>query len=118
MRVTVDLADGPGEVDLDTLAPVSQAVSQALDEADPIKGQYTLEVTSPGAERPLATARQFRRATGRRAEVTAGEQTVTGTVLGADDDHVTLEVDRDERRVALADVTRARMVLPDITPRP
>ena len=45
VRVLVDLVDGPGDLDLDSLGPVTAAVSQALDEADPVKGQYTLEVS-------------------------------------------------------------------------
>ena len=47
VRVLVDLVDGPGDLDLDSLGPVTAAVSQALDEADPVKGQYTLEVSTP-----------------------------------------------------------------------
>ena len=46
VRVIVDLPDGPGDLDLDAVAEVTQTVSDALDEADPVKGQYTLEVTS------------------------------------------------------------------------
>ena len=55
VRVFVDLVDGPGDLDLDALGPVTAAISQALDEADPVKGQYTLEVSTPGAERELST---------------------------------------------------------------
>lgn len=124
VRVTVDLPDGPGEVDLDTLGPVSHAISTALDEADPIKGQYTLEVSSPGTQRQLSTPRHFRRATGHDVQVTTGEHvehaahTVTGTVLSADEDRVVLEVDGQEHSIMFADITEARMVLPDVTPRP
>lgn len=58
VRVTVDtpLVEGAGEqarVDSDTLAAVSRAVSAALDRADPIDGEYLLEVLHPGAEREL-----------------------------------------------------------------
>ena len=70
VRVLVDLPDGPGELGLDALTEVSRAVSAALDEADPIKGQYTLEVSTPGAERELSTPRHFRRAVGHDVELT------------------------------------------------
>lgn len=111
VRVVVDLPDGTGDIDLDTIAEATQAVSDALDEADPVKGQYTLEVTSPGAERELRTPRHFRRAVGHDAEVTTGEGTVTGTVIAADDASVTLEVDGSETAIPLADITAARMVV-------
>ena len=62
--VLVDLSDGPSDLDLDALGPVTAAVSAALDQADPVRGRYTLEVSTPGAERPLTTPRHFRRAVG------------------------------------------------------
>lgn len=70
VRVLVDLPDGPGELGLDALTEVSRAVSAALDEADPVKGRYTLEVSTPGAERELSTPRHFRRAVGHDVELT------------------------------------------------
>ena len=59
-----------GELGLDVLTEVSRAVSAALDEADPVKGRYTLEVSTPGAERELSTPRHFRRAVGHDVELT------------------------------------------------
>ena len=111
VRVIVDLPDGPGDLDLDRLTEVTRAVSDAVDEADPVKGQYTLEVSSPGAERELSTARHFRRAVGHDVRITTGEGTVTGTVTGADDDQVAVEVDGESRSIALAEVTAARMLV-------
>lgn len=111
VRAVVDLSDGPGDLDLDTLGEITQAVSDALDEADPVKGQYTLEVSTPGAERPLATPREFRRAVGHDAEVTTADGTVTGTVEDAGEDSFTLVVDGEPRTVAVADVESARMVV-------
>lgn len=111
VRAVVDLADGPGDLDLDTLGEITQVVSDALDEADPVKGQYTLEVSTPGAERPLATPREFRRAVGHDAEVTTAAGTVTGTVEDAGEDSFTLVVDGEPRTVAVDDVESARMVV-------
>ena len=66
VRVVVDLTDGdPGTLDLDRVGEVTRAVSDALDAADVVAGAYTLEVGSPGAERPLTAARHWRRAQGR-----------------------------------------------------
>ncbi|MDY3678065.1 MAG: ribosome maturation factor RimP [Actinomyces urogenitalis] len=111
VRVIVDLPDGPGDLDLDTVAEVTQAVSDALDEADPVKGQYTLEVTSPGAERELTTPRTFRRATGHQARLVTAGQTLTGTVRSADEEAVTVEVDGSEQTIAYTDLLEARMVV-------
>ncbi|VEG26894.1 ribosome maturation factor RimP [Actinomyces howellii] len=110
VRVVVDLLDGPGDLDLDSLTEVTRAVSRALDEADPVPGQFTLEVSTPGAERELSTARHFRRAVGHRARVTTPQGEVTGLVRGADSTHLTLEVDGEPLTIAVADVTAARMV--------
>jgi ribosome maturation factor rimP len=132
VRVLVDLPDGPGELGLDALTEVSRAVSAALDEADPVKGRYTLEVSTPGAERELSTPRHFRRAVGHDVELTvedtestestesteteddgaeAGLTRLTGTVAAADDDSVTLRIDDHERVVSLDDIRQARMVV-------
>ena len=121
VRVFVDLADGPGDLDLDALGPVTAAVSQALDEADPVKGQYTLEVSTPGAERELSTLRHFRRAVGHSVRLRADGDELTGVVTAADADSdsskgsdggtVSIEVDGTARRVALKDGLDARMVV-------
>lgn len=120
VRVLVDLPDGPGDLDLDSLTGITRAVSAALDEADPIRGRYTLEVSTPGAERELSTPRHFRRAVGHTVELEAdpapgtdspaGGVSVTGRVTAADEDSVTLDVDGRERTLPLADVRRAHMV--------
>jgi ribosome maturation factor RimP len=94
VRVTVD-ADGG--IDLDAVADVSRVVATALDsdaQADEVlAGPYVLEVSSPGVDRPLVEPRHWRRASGRMVSVPVGEHTVTGRVLTAGDDGVTLELD-------------------------
>jgi len=63
VRVVVDLDDDAiGSLDSDTLGSVSRAVSAALDAADPVRGAYVLEVSTPGTDRPLTELRHFRRA--------------------------------------------------------
>ena len=66
LRVVVDADDGIGT---ERLMEVTRAVSQALDDADPLPGQYTLEVSSPGLERPLRRPDQFARAVGEEVSV-------------------------------------------------
>lgn len=66
VRVTLDAAeDAPDDLDLDAVAAVSSGVSEALDDADVVPGQYTLEVSSRGVERPLTERRHFTRNRGR-----------------------------------------------------
>jgi ribosome maturation factor RimP len=120
LRVVVDRAGG---LDLDALADATRAVSRALDEADPIAGRYTLEVTSPGLERPLRTPQHFARAVGEsvKVKVTAaaagesGERRLAGVLAAADDDGITVRDEAGpegpaEHRLAYADIERARTV--------
>jgi ribosome maturation factor RimP len=86
VRVVVDRDGG---VDLDAVAQVSRAVSEALDAADSLGASpYVLEVTSPGVDRPLSLPRHWRRNVGRL--VRTGD--LTGRIIDADDNGVTLEV--------------------------
>ena len=85
------VADRDGGIDLATLGRVNRAVSAALDEADPIPGRYTLEVSSPGLERPLRRPEHFMRALGSEVKVKMtpehdGERRLAGTLVAADDD--------------------------------
>ena len=105
-------SDGDVGVGLDSVAEVSRAVSAALDAHDPdgtaLGGPYTLEVTSPGVDRPLTAPRHWRRARLRQVEVTpkVGEL-ITGRVGDAGEDTVALLVKGKLREVRYADVQRA-----------
>jgi ribosome maturation factor RimP len=92
------IVDREGGVDLEALAAVTRAVSRALDEADPIVHRYTLEVTSPGVERPLRTPEQFRRAVGEVVSVKThpdvdGDRRVQGVLETADERGITVRPD-------------------------
>lgn len=80
VRVVVDLTDDDeGTLDLDRVGDVTRAVSDALDATDVLPGAYTLEVGSPGAERPLTAARHWRRALGRSVVVRCADgRTLSG----------------------------------------
>ena len=101
LRVVVDSDHG---VSLDDAADVSRDVSAALDATD-VMGDvpYTLEVSSPGVDRPLTDPRHWRRAVGRLVQVTAADAgPISGRVLAADADGVTLDVAGDHRRFGYA----------------
>jgi ribosome maturation factor RimP len=89
LRLTVDADDG---VDLDSVARVSRAVSDALDEAGAaaFAGPYSLEVSSPGVDRPLTDERHWRRATGRLVTVNVDGRPVTARVTDVEPSGVTL----------------------------
>jgi len=114
VRVTVDREGG---VDLDTIARVTRAVSRAFDQHDPIAGRYTLEVSSPGLERPLRTPAHFARAVGatvrvkRRAGV-EGERRLDGVLVAADELGIVLALTDNggEQHIGYGDIERARTV--------
>jgi ribosome maturation factor RimP len=103
LRVVVDSDHG---VSLDDAAIVSREVSATLDATDVLGDvPYTLEVSSPGVDRPLTERRHWRRAAGRLVRVKAGaEGTVEGRVLAADDDGVTMNVSGATHRFAYDDL--------------
>lgn len=71
VRVVVDVAeDDPHELDLDRVSDATRAVCDALDADDVVRGQYTLEVSSPGVARPLTLRRHYVRAVGRTVSLT------------------------------------------------
>src|SRR6266702_5189574 len=101
LRVVVDSDQG---VSLDDAAAISRQLSAALD-SEPVMGDfpYTLEVSSPGVDRPLTDPRHWRRAVGRLVQVTAADAgPISGRVLAADADGVTLDVAGDRRRFGYA----------------
>lgn len=108
LRVAVDKDGG---VTMDDVADGTREVSRVLDETDAMGNQpYTLEVGSPGIDRPLTLPRHWRRNAERLVKVTmADDSTVTGRVAGTDDDTATLLVDGNELTVPLAEVARARV---------
>jgi ribosome maturation factor RimP len=97
VRVVVD---GDAGVTLDTVADVSRLISDRLDTADQdfTAEPYTLEVSSPGVDRPLTQARHWRRAVGRLVKTAAG----TGRVISATDQAVTLDFDGATRELPFA----------------
>jgi ribosome maturation factor RimP len=95
-RITV-IADGDTALDLDTIAELSRSASSVLDAVESVEGRYVLEVSSPGVDRPLTTAKHFRRARGRKIELALTDGTqVTGRVGEMREDTLSLVV-RDDR---------------------
>ena len=116
LRITLDTPAGAAAgVTLDVLALASRLMSKELDQHDPIPSRYTLEVTSPGVERALRVPAHFQREVGkaiaiRLANVEAEQRRVQGVIVAADDDAVTIHVADGDRRIAYADIDRAKTV--------
>lgn len=113
LRVLVDRPGG--SVDLEVLGDLARRMSALLDATDPVPGRYTLEVSSPGLERPLRTRRHFEAAAGARVKVktapgTGTERRLEGDLGGVDDEGFTLATEAGTRRVRFDDVERARTV--------
>jgi ribosome maturation factor RimP len=113
LRVYIDRENG---VNLDDCQRVSHQVSGILDVEDPVAGRYTLEVSSPGLDRPLFEAKHFIRFAGSEAriqlrELLEGRRKLLGRLRGMDGDLVVL-VDGEGRewRVPLERIEKARLV--------
>ena len=109
LRVVVEAPIGADGIDSDTLADVSRAVSKALDAADPIDGEYLLEVSTPGAERELTKVGHWKRQVGRLVRVTlrAGGY-VSGRVIDAGETSATIDVDGEATTIDYSDMRKAR----------
>jgi ribosome maturation factor RimP len=115
VRVIIDSDTG---VDLDGIAAVSRKVSAALDAAEQaggtlVSGEYVLEVSSPGVDRPLTQPRHWRRNRGRLVTVAVTGQgatrRVTGRIVDAGEQGVALEVDGAVREMAFEDLGAGRV---------
>lgn len=111
LRVAVDR---PGGVTADELARCSEQLSRELDRSDVVPGEarYVLEVTSPGAERKLQGAEQFRVCVGRVAKVTLSDgRTIEGPISNVTDDAVELDGEDGPVRALFSDVAKAQLIV-------
>jgi ribosome maturation factor RimP len=107
--------EGPDGVSVENCAAVSHQVSGVLDVEDPIAGEYTLEVSSPGWDRPLFTLDQYKRLAGteiavRLASPLNGRRKYKGVILQVTEDAVELQVDGEIVRIAFAAIDKANVV--------
>ena len=116
LQIMIDRADGKA-VDVEDCATLSRALSAVLDVEDPISGAYTLEVSSPGIDRPLTRPKDFVRWAGHLARLETeapidGRRRFKGTLLGIDGDTVKLRLeDGVETGVPLSALARAKLEL-------
>jgi len=116
VRVYIDAADRA--VTVDDCEAVSREVSATLDVHDPVPGRYTLEVSSPGLDRPLYTPGQFSRFVGSQAKLETnlavdGRRRFQGTILKAGDAGIVIDQDGNAVTIGIDNIGKARLV-PDL----
>jgi len=112
LRLTIDKSDG---IDLDDCEKVSHAVSALLDVEDPVPGEYSLEVSSPGLDRKLTKVEHFQRFEGETLKITMrfpidGRRRFRGTLVSSDDENIVVEVDGESYSLPLGTIDTARLV--------
>lgn len=116
LRVFIDSEKG---VDIDDCAVVSRQLGGVLDVEDPIAGNYQLEVSSPGLDRPLFTLLQFSRFVGQKVSVKLnfpllGRRNFKGILSGIDENKVIVEVDGELYEIPFQMIMKANL-MPDIS---
>lgn len=119
LQVMIDMADGSRPVTVDDCAKVSRKLSKVLDETNPIENEYTLEVSSPGIDRPLTKPHHFKRFEGsvvrlETIEAVDGRKRIKGVLLNKDaSNNVHINMDGKEYVVAFDNILKAKLVLTD-----
>ena len=114
LTVYIDTEDG---VDLDTCEKYHRAIDEPLDEFDFTLGAaYTLNVSSPGLDRPLKTQRDFDRALGQMVEIKLyapekGKKLFEGLLTNYDGNNITVEIEGQERKFSLSSIAKVNIAI-------
>ena len=118
LQIMIERKDGK-DIVVDDCATVSRAVSDILDEKDPIKDQYNLEVSSPGLDRPLTKAEHFQRFAGYEAKIETSVEVdarkrFKGRILSLDDkENIHFDMDGKEWVIPFEAVSKAKLLITD-----
>ena len=112
LRIYIDHENG---INVDDCASVSHQVSGILEVEDPIASQYTLEVSSPGMDRPLFTMAHFSQFVGNEIQVRChvgvdGRRKFKGKLLSASEEQLVIEVDNQTFELEFGDIDKANLV--------
>jgi len=120
-RLQIMAEDAHGEMNVDDCARLSRVVSEVMDAADPIDGDYLLEVSSPGVDRPLTRLKDFENYEGLSARIELdrladGRKRFKGELAGIEGDMVAINLEEEEAETALipfAWIIEAKLILTD-----
>jgi ribosome maturation factor RimP len=114
------MAERPnGHMDVEDCARLSRALSDFLEQEDPLEGEYVLEVSSPGIDRPLTRLTDFSRWSGHEAKLELqapdanGRKRFKGMLLGLDGNDVLIDVDGQRLQFPFRSIAEAKLVLTD-----
>lgn len=105
------IIDKPSGIDIDDCVAASEVISVYLDDTDPISDNYSLEVTSPGAEKKLRNREEIVQAIGRYVFVKTNEQEVMGELVGFEEDTLSLKTRQKIVDINYLDVTLIRLAI-------
>jgi ribosome maturation factor RimP len=113
LRIFIDKEDG---IDIDDCSRVSEGLSARLDENDPIPQAYFLEVSSPGAERPLKKPQDLLKAIGKHVHITTyepinGDKVFEGKLISFENDELTIQEAKKQKVVPYSKVASARLAI-------
>lgn len=117
LQIMAEPSDGR-EMSLEDCADLSRAISAVLDVEDPISGPYSLEVSSPGIDRPLTRIKDFRRFMGHEAKIETdqpldGRRRFKGTIGEVSEEAVAITCEGQVISLPLARIHKAKLVLTD-----
>lgn len=106
--------DAEGGISFDELASSQMWINEVMDEIDPFPGAYTLEVSSPGIDRPLRTPQHFANQVGNTAVVKTvgpldGRSSFTGAIVSASDESIVMDIEGEQVTVPYAAMKKARL---------
>lgn len=112
LRIYIEKEGGVG---LEDCEKVSRQASSVLDVEDPISSQYTLEVSSPGMDRPLFELEHYRRSVGEKVSIKLSRKfedrkKIIGNIVGVEDDEVVVQVDDEEYLLPLELIEKAHII--------
>ena len=112
LRIFIDSPEG---ITVDNCADASRQISALLDVEDPIAGEYNLEVSSPGLERPLFKAEHFAKAEGLEAKIAMqtpvnGQRKFRGVIKSVQNDCVLLQIEDEQVKLPIADIAKAHLI--------
>ncbi|WP_028382705.1 ribosome maturation factor RimP [Legionella moravica] len=113
LRIYIDKPDGIG---IEDCQEVSKHISALLDVEDPIPGNYSLEISSPGIPRPLFSAWQYERYAGQPVQLKTfkpvnGKRKLLGTIVSASESSVVLDINNEHHEILFSNIVKANLTV-------